>query len=37
MEFKISEDWLSVLIGLIIVLIAAINIISAKAIPWKLV
>ncbi len=37
MAFKISEDWLAVVIGFIIVLIAAAGIVSAKVIPWKLV
>lgn len=37
MTLKISEDWLAVVIGFIIVLIAASGIISAKIIPWKLV
>ena len=37
MALKISEDWLSVVIGFIIVLIAAAGIVYAKAIPWKLV
>ncbi|CAG0961726.1 hypothetical protein METP1_00756 [Methanosarcinales archaeon] len=37
MSFKISEDWLAVVIGFIIVLIAAAGIISAKIIPWTLV
>ncbi len=34
---KLSEDWLAVVIGFIIVLIAAAGIVSAKMIPWKLV
>jgi hypothetical protein len=34
---KLSEDWLAVIIGFIIVLIAAAGIVSVKMIPWKLV
>ncbi len=37
MALKISEDWLAVVIGFTIVLIAAAGIVSAKVIPWKLV
>ena len=37
MALKISEDWLAVVIGFIIVLIAAAGIVSAKMIPWTLV
>ena len=37
MSLKISEDWLAVIIGFVIVLIAAAGIVSAKVIPWKLV
>ena len=37
MALKLSEDWLAVVIGFVIVLIAAAGIVSAKMIPWKLV
>lgn len=37
MPLKLSEDWLAVVIGFIIVLIAAAGIVSVKMIPWKLV
>lgn len=37
MKLEISEDWLAVIIGLIVVLLAAMGIVSAQMIPWTLV